>query len=136
MAKLREAAIALGFETKPLRDYKEADFDHIDRKLNKYWYSKEVEGKTYNLFDKEKFYRECGALNSESSVIVENFHWGKNKAGESVARVDEPTRFSRAQHLLHWYLWRRGNNVFPRVSYEQVKLLDAPDTDYKLDITF
>ena len=136
MAKLREAAIALGFETKPLREYEPRDFYAIDSKLKFYWQKKEIDGKEYTLFDKQKFYQDCGALNDKGAVIVENFHWGKTKTGENVARIDEPTKFARAQHLLNWYLWRKGEDTHEKLDYSKVKPLDAPDTDYTLDIPF
>lgn len=112
MAKIKSASEILGLTQPPLREYEHSDFAPIDAKLKKYWFYREGGEKNIRMFDHEKFFVDCGALNPEGAVIVQNPRYEKNRAGELCLRVDEPTRFARAQHLLSWYFYKSAGKEY------------------------
>jgi hypothetical protein len=95
MAKIQEIASAYGFESPPMREYTQADFPKIHARLERFWND--------GIFNTARFLVDCGALTEKGAVIVENWRYEKNKAGESYGTCDTP-RLKRAYKLLEWYL--------------------------------
>lgn len=110
MAKIQHQLEEYGFDTKPLRVYSPSDFPKIHARLKGYW--------TEGRFDREKFLFDCGAVTEKGAVVVENFHYVKNKVGEDHGVCDTPTRYDRALHLLGWYLPESGN--YPKLDIRNV----------------
>lgn len=118
---VEQAEEAYGF-TKPLRTYSLSDFDHIDRRLDRYWEN--------GRFNRNRFLVDCGALTEWGAVIVENYHYEKNRVGENYGVIDNPSRFQRAHHLMTWYLsqCKMPAQTMPDLStiYHDKKLADIP----------